>query len=150
VLARLGPDLLGEGFDPARARARLRACGSRPVGEALLDQSVLAGVGNVYKSEVLFICRVSPLDPVSALDDATLDRLVGEARRLLQANLGPGPRRTTSALSPLPLHVYHRGGRPCRACGSPIVRIVQGLQPRSTYLCPRCQPRVGGGVQPAG
>jgi len=141
ALARLGPDLLAESFDPARARARLRACGQRPVGEALVDQAVLAGIGNVYKSEVLFVCRVSPLDPVAVLGDEVLDRLVGEARRLMRQNLGPGLRRTTSPLAPMALHVYHRGGRPCRACGTPIVRLVQGEHARSTYLCPRCQPR---------
>jgi endonuclease-8 len=80
---------------------------------------------------------------VRGLDDVTLDRLIATARRLMQRNLGPGPRRTTSALSPLRLHVYHRGGQPCRSCGAAIVRIVQGTQARSTWFCPRCQPRAG-------
>jgi endonuclease-8 len=141
ALARLGPDVLAGGFDAASVRARLRACGGRTIGEALVDQAVLAGIGNVYKSEVLFICRVSPFDPVSALGDDVLDRLLGAARRLMQRNLGPGARRTTSALAPVALHVYRRGGRPCRACGTPVVRVVQGLHARSTYFCPRCQPR---------
>ena len=143
-LARLGPDLLGDSFDPVHARARLRACGERAIAEALLDQAVLAGIGNVYKSEALFVCRVSPLEPVRALDDAALDALIAAARRLMQRNLGSAARRTTSLLSPLPLHVYLRGGRPCRACGTPIARIVQGEPARSTWFCPRCQPRVGG------
>ena len=144
ALARLGPDLLGDGFDPVRARARLRACGERAIAAALLDQAVLAGIGNVYKSEVLFVCGVSPLEPVSALDDATLAALIAAARRLMQRNLGAGPRRTTSVLSPLPLHVYRRGGQPCRVCGTPIARIVQGEPARSTWFCPTCQPRVAG------
>jgi endonuclease-8 len=141
ALARLGPDVLADGFDLAAARARLRACGDRPVGEALLDQSVLAGIGNVYKSEVLFVCRVWPLELVRALDDATLERLLAAARRLMRANLGPGPRRTTSALSPVPLNVYQRGGRPCRRCGARIARIVQGEHARATWFCPGCQAR---------
>ena len=141
ALARLGPDVLADGFDGAAARARLRACGERAIAEALLDQAVLAGIGNVYKSEVLFVCRVSPLEPVSALDDAALDALIAAARHLMQRNLGAGPRRTTSLLSPQPLHVYHRGGQPCRTCGTPIARIVQGEQARATWFCPRCQAR---------
>ena len=142
ALARLGPDLLAEGFDGGAARARLRACGARPIGEALLDQSVLAGIGNVYKSEVLFVCRISPLCAASALDAAALDRLIAAARRLMQRNVVPGPRRTTSAFAPVPLHVYARRGQPCRACGSPIARIVQGG--RSSYFCPGCQKDPGG------
>jgi endonuclease-8 len=148
-LARLGPDLLADGFDARQARERLRACGPRAVGEALLDQSVLAGIGNVYKSEVLFSCRVSPLAPVAALDDATLDRVVGEARRLMLRNLGRGPRRTTSPLTSETLRVYRRRGRPCPACGRPIIRIAQGPEARSTYLCPACQPSPQRGPEPS-
>jgi endonuclease-8 len=139
ALARLGPDLLSESFDPTRARARLRARGDLEIGVALLDQTALAGIGNVYKSEVLFLCRVAPRARVSELDDASLDRLIETARRLMSANLGPGPRRTTSSLSAERLLVYRRTGRPCRRCGGAISRLVQGEQARSTYFCPRCQ-----------
>jgi endonuclease-8 len=150
-LARLGPDLLGPGFDPAVARARLRARGGRsPVGEALLDQVALAGIGNVYKSEVLFLCGVAPTTGVDTLDDAALDRLIATASRLLRRNLGPGRRRTTSGTSREPLHVYARAGQPCRVCATPIVRIVQGEQARSTYFCPSCQQPRGPGVMRPG
>lgn len=139
ALSRLGPDLLGTAFDPELARRRLRARGDLPIGVALMDQTALAGIGNVYKSEVLFLCGVSPLARVRDLDDGTIDRLVAKAGELLRRNLGPGPRRTTSALSPLRLWVYRRSGEPCRRCGTAIERVVQGEQARSTYLCPACQ-----------
>ena len=139
ALARLGPDLLGPGFDPATARRRLRARGDRAIGTALVDQTALAGIGNVYKSEVLFVCRVSPFARVRDLDDATIDRLVAQARELLRRNLGPGPRRTASALTPGRLWVYRRSGQPCRRCGTAIERRVQGEEARSTYFCSVCQ-----------
>jgi endonuclease-8 len=141
-LSRLGPDLLAEGFDARAARERLGARGrERAIGEALLDQVALAGIGNVYKSEALFLCGVHPGTSVGALDDAALDRLIETARSLMARNLGPGPRRTTSALSPALAWVYGRSGRPCRRCGTLVERIVQGQDlPRSTYLCPVCQP----------
>jgi endonuclease VIII len=139
ALARLGPDVLAPGFDPTRARERLRARGELEIGVALLDQTALAGIGNVYKSEVLFLCGVAPRARVSELDDASLARLIETARRLMSANLGPGPRRTTSALSAERLFVYRRTGRPCRRCGGAIRRLVQGEQARATYFCPRCQ-----------
>jgi endonuclease-8 len=139
ALARLGPDLLGPGFDPVAARRRLRARGDLEIGPALMDQSSLAGVGNVYKSEVLFLCGVSPFRRVRELDDAALDRLVARAGELLRRNLGPGLRRTTSSLAPGRLWVYRRSGQPCRRCGTAIERRVQGEQARSTYFCPTCQ-----------
>jgi endonuclease-8 len=139
ALARLGPDLLEPGFDPSAARRRLRGRGELEIGVALMDQAALAGIGNVYKSETLFLCGVSPFALVRDLDDATVDRLVSKARELLRRNLAGGPRRTTSALSPLRLWVYRRSGRPCRACGAAIERAVQGDTLRSTYFCPACQ-----------
>jgi len=140
ALSRLGPDLLDQAFDAEGARRRLRARGDLPVGVAVMDQTAFAGIGNVYKSEVLFLCGVSPLALVAAIDDATLDRIIGTARRLLQQNLGPGMRRTTSPLAPALLWVYRRSGQPCRRCATTIARIVQGEQVRSTYYCPNCQP----------
>lgn len=140
ALSRLGPDLLAPEFDPAEARRRLRARAAGTIAEGLLDQAALGGIGNVYKSEVLFLCRVPPTAPVETLDEQTLDRLIATARRLLQRNLGLGPRRTTSSLASVRFHVYRRAGQPCRACGARIQRIVQGEQARSTYFCPACQP----------
>ncbi len=142
ALVRLGPDVLGEGFDPSDARARLRARGELEIGVALLDQTALAGIGNVYKSEVLFLCGISPRARVRELDDATLDRIVATARRLMRNNLRPGPRRTTSSLSGARLFVYRRSGHPCRRCGTLLRRLVQGEQARSSYYCPGCQPSV--------
>jgi endonuclease VIII len=149
ALSRLGPDLLADPFDDVEALRRLRdpARAGMTVAEALLDQRALAGIGNVYKSEVLFIERVSPFAEVRDLDDATLARLVETARRLLRANaLAParGAERVTTGGSPAadgPLWLYGRSGRPCRRCGTAIRSEVQGTDlPRLTYWCPRCQP----------
>jgi endonuclease-8 len=139
ALTRLGPDALSRRFDPAVARARLQERGEIEVGVAVLDQTAFAGVGNVYKSEVLFLCGVDPFRLVAHIDQPTRERIVGTARRLLQRNLGPGPRRTTSSLSPQALWVYRRAGLPCRRCGTTIRRTLQGADRRSTYWCPRCQ-----------
>jgi endonuclease VIII len=138
-LQDLGPDLLSPGFDAARARARLRARGDVEIGEALLDQTALAGIGNVYKSEVLYLCGVDPFRRVADLEDQDLDRIVATAGVQMKRNLAGGPRRTTPGLGPDPLWVYECCGRPCRRCGTPIERRVQGASARSTYWCPSCQ-----------
>jgi len=139
VLSALGPDLLSAGFDAAAARRRLRALGSLPIGEALMRQTALAGIGNVYKSETLFAERVDPRTPVSQLSDETLRAIFERAHVLMRSNLDrPGRRRTTAS----GYAVYRRGGRPCPRCGTPITRTVQGIdQPRSTYYCASCQAR---------
>ena len=139
TLQALGPDLLSPDFDLARARQRLRVDDDAEIGDALLDQTALAGIGNVYKSEVLFLCGVSPFRPVAGLEDERLDRVVATAAALMKRNLGAGERRTTSGLTPEPLWVYERGGRPCRRCGTTIERRAQGALARSTWWCPRCQ-----------
>jgi endonuclease-8 len=141
ALARLGPDLLGTGFDAGAARRRLRARGGLEIGVALLDQTALAGIGNVYKSETLFLCGVSPFTRVRDLDDAALDRLVARAGEMLRRNMGPGGPRRVPGLLPGRLWVYRRSGQPCRRCGATIRRAVQGEQARSTYYCTGCQPR---------
>ena len=148
ALNRLGPDLLAPDFDRAEALRRLRepARGDRSIAEALLDQRALAGIGNVYKAETLFVERVSPFALVRELDDATLGRLIDTARRLMLANIAPGrgPERVTTGGGPRApggaLHVYGRTGRPCRRCRTPIVARRQGTDlPRTTYWCPSCQ-----------
>ena len=139
ALARLGPDLLEPAFDPVVARRRLRQRAELEIGVALLDQTALAGIGNVYKSEVLFLRGISPLARVGDLDDVTLDALVATSRDLMRRNLGAGMRRTTSALAPGRLWVYRRSGQPCRKCGSAIRRAVQGEGARATWFCPTCQ-----------
>jgi endonuclease-8 len=140
VLSTLGPDLLSAAFDAASARQRLRALGSLPIGEALMRQTALAGIGNVYKSETLFLCGVNPFSPVRELEDAALDRMIAKARALMSANLharsGPGRRLERSE----GFWVYRRCGRPCRRCGAVIRMRRQGADARSTYWCPTCQP----------
>jgi endonuclease-8 len=143
-LARLGPDLLAEGFDPSQAVGRLRdpVRASLPISEALLDQAALAGIGNVVKSEALFLARVDPFAAVAGLDDGTLLRLVARARAILLANVGGGPRVTTTpelARAGRRTWVYGRTGRPCLRCRAPVASRRHGALPRTTYWCPRCQ-----------
>jgi endonuclease-8 len=105
----------------------------------LLDQRALAGIGNVYKSEVLFLCGVSPFAKVATLSDTVLDRLISTAAQQLRRNLAGGGRRTTSTLAPGALWVYRRAGASCRRCGTRIARRLQGEDARATYYCRRCQ-----------
>jgi endonuclease-8 len=160
-LGRLGPDLLGEPFDEDEALRRLAARGSCALAEALLDQSAVAGIGNVYKSELCFLVGVSPFAPVAAVPPQTLRHLLSIARRLLRENAHApasggrdfaappvitftGRRRTTAAMNPgQRLWVYGRGGLPCRRCGTPIAESHQGEAARVTFHCPRCQPAPG-------
>ncbi len=159
-IGRLGPDLLGEPFDGAEAVRRLSdpARAGLTVAEALLDQRALAGIGNAYKSEVLFIERVDPFTRVGELDRATLHRLVDRAQALLRANVGRSARVTTgpagggevgvSAPRGGERHwVYGRAGRPCRHCGSLIQARRHGDLPRTTYWCPACQPAAEGATR---
>jgi endonuclease VIII len=152
-LGGLGPDAMADGFDAEAAVANLRARGSLPIAEALLDQRAMAGVGNVYKSEVLWIERVSPFAPVASLPEATVRALVDRARALLLANRDSAERVTTGAagggapsVSMLraprggQLWVYGRARRPCRRCGTVVRSRSHGNLPRVTYWCPRCQP----------
>jgi endonuclease-8 len=150
-LRRLGPDLLAPELDPAEVLARARAPGHRDlaVTDLLLDQTVAAGIGNVYRSEVLFLAGVYPWTHVEALDDATLRGLFESARELMRSNLGPGRRATVGrhrgARRPLGgprLWVYGREGQPCLRCKTLVRRSIEGRQARSTWWCPRCQPTV--------
>ena len=149
-LRKLGPDLLGETFDAEEAARRIRARGDTEIADVLLNQRVLAGIGNVYKSEVLFACGVSPFAHVASLDDDRVACLVDTARRFLRANVTDhlaamttytGFRRTTRRADPTErLWVYGRAGDPCRKCGTPIRIRAQGRDARLTYWCERCQP----------
>ena len=147
-LVALGPDLLGDDPDLERSLARARSEPLRPLQEVLLDQRVAAGIGNVYKSEVLFLAGLDPTTPVGSLEVPELAALYGRAIRLLRANLGPG-RRVTRGLEPGEAaprpgqarhYVYRRAGRPCFRCRTPIRFARGGDQARSTYWCPTCQP----------
>ncbi|HUG32166.1 MAG TPA: DNA-formamidopyrimidine glycosylase family protein [Acidimicrobiia bacterium] len=140
-VAGLGPDLLGDvEFDVEEylRRARLRGT-DRSVSRLLLDQEVIAGIGNVYKSELLFLEGIHPDTPVKALSDDALRSVATRARRLLAANVGAGPRVTTGLRGAgRELWVYGRRGSPCRRCGTAIES--SGGEDRVTYWCPACQP----------
>lgn len=139
-LASLGPDLCREGWDEADALRRFRALPDREIADALLVQRAASGIGNVYKSEVLFLERIAPRALLSRVGDDQLLAVLRTASRLLRANLRPGPRTTRAALGTSKLWVYHRAGKPCWKCHTPIQRFLQGPSPgRSTYWCPECQ-----------
>ncbi len=140
-LARLGPDLCLAGsleddvLDEVLARAARLAPPDATLGEALLDQRIAAGIGNVYKSEACFAVGVDPATPLRDVSEDLRRRVWGTAGRQLQANLGHAARRT----HPAGLAVYGRRGQPCRRCGTPIRMARHGEQARSTYWCPTCQ-----------
>jgi endonuclease-8 len=142
LVGHLGPDLLGSpdrpgGWDPDEAIRRLRAAGDQPIAEALLDQRNLAGIGNLYKAEILFLRGIHPATPVSKVDN--LEAVVELARRLLRANRGRWTQATTGSLRRgQEVYVYGRAGAPCRRCGTLIQRETQGE--RITFWCPSCQP----------
>jgi endonuclease-8 len=140
-LAALGPDLClprsldDDVLDEIVERAGRLAGPGTTVGEALLDQRIAAGIGNVYKSEACWAAGLDPGVPVADVPDDQRRQLWGIAARQLQANLGAPERRT----HPAGLAVYGRRGQPCRRCGTPIRMARQGETARSTYWCPSCQ-----------
>ncbi|MDG4829704.1 DNA-formamidopyrimidine glycosylase family protein [Solwaraspora sp. WMMD1047] len=137
LVGHLGPDLLGPDWDPAEAVRRLAARPDTSIAEALLDQRNLAGIGNLYKCEVLFLRGISPWTPVRAVPD--LPGLVDLGQRLLAANRGRWQQSTTGSLRNAETsYVYGRRARPCRRCGTAIRKREQGE--RVTYWCPHCQP----------
>ena len=136
-------------MDIADALARLKSRGDMEIADALLNQRVVAGIGNVYKSEVLFASGVNPFDRVATLSDERLTSLIETAARFLKANVSErvspmttytGYRRTTRRADPSQrLWVYGRSRLPCRRCGTPIKVRAQGPDMRLTYWCPKCQ-----------
>lgn len=130
ALRRMGPDLLGPRFDIAETVRRMRERGAEEIGNVLLDQRVLAGIGNINKSEVLFACGVNPFVTVDSLSDDRMRRIVTRGQAMLRKGVEGRP----------PFSVYRRGGQPCRKCGTSISWRRQGAGARSTYWCPRCQP----------
>jgi endonuclease-8 len=150
----LGPDILADAFDLGEAVARLAARSAQPLGEALLDQGVIAGLGNVWKSELCFTLRLDPFAPVGAHEESELTGLLSLARtQMIQTVERPkrsipdpfarramrqprlDPRQGESHMS-----VYEREGKACYDCGTLIRMELQGVLLRSTYFCPTCQP----------
>ncbi len=144
-------DVLGGGFDEAAAVQRLLSEPDRELGDALLRQRILAGVGNVFKSEVCFATGLHPFRKVATLSEAQAREIVATAQRQLAANVledsgnqivtyrGSNRRTTREADPGANLWVYGRKGEPCRRCSTPIRRRLQGMDARATYWCPRCQ-----------
>jgi endonuclease-8 len=149
-VAGLGPDLLSAGFVADEARQRLLAQADEEIGNVLLNQRVMAGIGNVFKSEICFACGVQPFRRVATLRKQEVDCLLDTARRYLAANVADGARdgivtytglrRTTGSSNPAErLWVYHRGGESCRRCGTKILSQKQGIGARTSFWCPDCQ-----------
>jgi endonuclease-8 len=138
-LEKLGPDATTDQFDAAEAARRLRSRPDLTIGEGLLLQRAMAGVGNVIKAEALFLCGQDPFQRVGDVSDDRLAALIDAAHRLLVSNRESGPRASRNALTGSRLWVYDRSGKPCLRCGTTIAMRRQGALARSTYYCPRCQ-----------
>jgi endonuclease-8 len=149
-VARLGPDLLAPDLDVDRCAERIVAERGRAICDVLLDQRVLAGLGNVFKSELLFLAGLHPLRPAGSVPIELARELVRRAQSLLQHNVGPaadggiatyrGLRRTTQHADPGErLYVYGRPNQACRTCATPITTAMLGDPPRRSYFCPTCQ-----------
>ena len=164
-IPKLGPDILASDFTAATGITRLEAHAhdhpDAEVGVVLLNQRVLAGLGNVYKSEVAFAAGVNPWRAMRTVTRAEMERMVEFAQRYMQANVADGKgegimtyagnRRTTARMDKEErLWVYGRQGQECRRCGATIMLRKQGEQARSTYWCPECQLWVGEGAAPVG
>lgn len=145
VVGHLGPDLLGPDWDLAEAVRRLRAQPDRTIGEALLDQRNLAGIGTVYRAEILFLQGINPRTPVGRIRD--LERLCERVRQIMIRNRTGFEQNTTGDRRPGRNHwIYGRAGRECRRCGTTIMVEEYGPegQERLSYWCPHCQPPAPG------
>jgi len=151
VFNALGPSTLAREFDVDTVVARLRARPDLEIGVSLLIQSLLAGIGNVFKSEICFACGINPFRRVASLSEKDLKCLVLQSRKFMLANVSEASgdkittyvplRRTTGRVNPAQrLWVYKRVGEPCRRCGGNIVSRKQGLDARTSFWCPQCQP----------
>jgi endonuclease VIII len=149
-VAGLGPDVLAKQFAADKAAARMLERGDEEVGNVLLNQRVMAGIGNAFKSEICFACGVHPFRKIATLSAQEIECLLATARRFLAANVADGARdgivtytggrRTTGSSNPAArLWVYHRAGEDCRRCGTTILTRKQGIGARSTFWCPDCQ-----------
>jgi endonuclease-8 len=134
AVASLGPDVLADGFDPDVAAARACAVPGRTIGEALLDQHVAAGIGNIWKSESLFARGIDPRTRVEALTREEIAGVYAAARELMLAGLAPAARSAGRSFA-----VYSKTNQPCPRCTTPIAAYQLGDPPRWTWSCPRCQ-----------
>lgn len=150
-LRNLGPDVLKPPIDLDEVRRRAQALEPTvPIGELLLDQGVVSGIGNIYRCESLFLDRRNPWQPWVELPDDELDRLVLAASKLMLASLRPGG-ADRDVGGPSRPWVYGRSGKPCLRCRTPIAFARLGVQARQVYWCPRCQgPKPGEVRQPPG
>lgn len=149
-------DVLSESFDATATAGRLLAHPDESIADVLLNQNVLAGVGNVFKSEICFVTGIHPYCRVASLTQAQIDALIAAAQKLISSNVledsgdsivtyGGRRRRTTHESNPgASLWVYGRAGEPCRCCGAPVRRRIQGPDARVTFWCPQCQPMPDG------
>ncbi len=144
-LSRLGPDLVDDDFDAAEALKRFRdpAVATVTLGDAIMDQHLMAGVGNIWKHETLFRCGLNPWLCVSEIDDIRLAMMIDAARALLRASAGKPGEDGMHQRRP-EMYVYWRSGQPCRRCGTIIRSARQGVDLRYTAWCPLCQPLVEG------
>ncbi|MEW2403517.1 DNA-formamidopyrimidine glycosylase family protein [Streptomyces sp. NPDC046862] len=153
AVGHLGPDLLGPDWDPDRALANLLGDPARPLGETLLDQRNLAGIGNVYKSELCFLLGATPWLPVGELPEDRAAKLPALAQKLLEVNRDR-PVRVTTGRRDQSHFVYGRAPRPCLRCRTPVRSANQGdgSRERPTYWCPACQtgPAPAPGTRAAG
>jgi endonuclease-8 len=132
-LAALGPDILAPEFDVGRFLARLRADDyTRGIGDALLDQRNVAGIGNLWKSEGCWDAAVDPWRPVAEVSDAEALAIIESARSRMLESAATGEQNAD-------LRVFRRHGRPCRRCGTKILARGQGDDNRTTFWCPGCQ-----------
>ena len=139
-LQQLGPDLMAPDFDPQAALLRYRRRPHLPIGVAVMDQTLARGIGNIYKSETLFLCGVDPWRRVGDFEDDELIHLLKTAHRLMRRNRFGSRRTTRSAGDGQLLWAYGRRGEACFRCGDTILLRRQGDLGRTTYWCPTCQP----------
>lgn len=138
-LARLGPDILGPPIPDEVFLSRMRSHSRNAIGEVVMNQSVVSGIGNVYKSEILFLERLHPATLVARVDDTALLSIRNRAVFLMKRNLNNGSRKTRFHNTGPRLWVYGRHEKPCLECGTTILMLRQGDNARSTYFCPQCQ-----------
>lgn len=148
AISSLGPDVLADDFTSRLAAERAAMHPTRMIADVLLDQRIAAGIGNVYKCEVLFLCGIDPRTKTGDLDLGQLETLYTTARELMIENIGPGKRTTRERLAgDVPgddrYFVYSRSGKPCRRCQGAISCYQLGSPPRWTWSCADCQPQGG-------